>query len=754
MPRTFTPIGQLLLALLAATSAPASAQQPPDSIVADSVLLLEGLTVPIGRLRVGALPRASTPFAVQSLSGSRLGAGDLADALSTLPGVTLGSQTGSAAQSDLRVRGFTVSPVVGVPQSVSVFVDGVRVNEADASQVHLSLVPSAAIERVELLRGPVGAFGKNALAGAVNIVTARGAGSPFVEVEAHRGSYGSWRQTARGGGAVGSVDGFFAASRVREDGWRELEATEELSLFGKVGWLGERTDAWLSYTSESDSLEGPGPLPESWIRGGELPDDIVVPPSDRRRLQYTGGSGDAFRSRMHFLNSSVSRAVSDTWTLQATSFLRRVDFRQSNDNITEPDAQGITDIRSYGSTAQLSHEPHERLLLVLGAEVVHNRVDIEIRERPNRAFPDLVPATTELLRTNEDNFAGFAEAWWAVGPRLGLHASLRFDHTYLPVVDLLDPADSGENTFREFSGGVGMSADFGAGVGGFVGFARGFRAPVILEVSCADPEDPCQLPFELGPDPPLEPVVSDTWQAGIRFTRVRARAEVIGFWAEVHDDIFNIVDLETPTRGYFTNLERTRRVGTELIVEARPIGGAPGLSLSGTLGLTRATFQSSATLSAPFLSDDDDAEPEGQGGPVFRQTMPGEEELEPPAVEPGDRFPMVPAVSVGARVSYDLRDTGVELGLSRVGSQRLVGDESNDAPFADLDAYTLIDFGLEHRVTDAATAFVAVSNLLDASYARFGIISGNVRDTEARVERFLTPGRPREIRVGMRVRVQ
>jgi outer membrane cobalamin receptor len=36
---------------------------------------------------------------------------------------------------------------------VSVFVDGVRVNEADASQVHPSLIPSEAIERIELVRG-------------------------------------------------------------------------------------------------------------------------------------------------------------------------------------------------------------------------------------------------------------------------------------------------------------------------------------------------------------------------------------------------------------------------------------------------------------------------------------------------------------------------------------------------------------------------------------------------------------------------
>ena len=77
----------------------------------------------------------------------------------------------------------------------------------------------------------------------------------------------------------------------------------------------------------------------------------------------------------------------------------------------------------------------------------------------------------------------------------------------------------------------------GSGFNAFAGYGRGFRSPVILEVSCADPEDPCQLPFELGPDPPLLPVTSDTWQAGLRVGRQRFRGEAVGYWSEVENDI-------------------------------------------------------------------------------------------------------------------------------------------------------------------------------------------------------------------------
>ncbi len=720
-------------------------QEPDPPTPPDSVVALPELTVPIGRLRVGAVPATRTPFPVQTVRFDPEGDGPVASALGALPGVTLGNQTGSGGQPDIRVRGFTVSPVVGLPQSVSVFVDGVRVNEADASQVHLSLVPEAALERLDLLRGPVGAFGKNALAGALHLVTRRG-GDGSLEIEAEGGSFGSMAGFVRSGGRRGRYDALAVASYARSDGWRDVEASREISLFGKLGWRGTRTDAWLSYTLESDSLEGPGPLPESWIAGAPLPAGLAPVPSDRRRLQFTGGGGDAFRSRMHFVNGHVERQLSDVWSLQSTTYARVVDFRQSNDNVTEPDALGLTDIASFGSTAQLSYTPADGLLVLAGAEAVRNRVDIDIRELPNAAFPDVAPGTTERLRTDEDNLAGFAEVWWAPGPAFGIHASLRFDWTSLPVTDLLDPSDSGENTFRQLSGGVGISGDLGAGLGGFAGYGRGFRAPVILEVSCADPEDPCQLPFELGPDPPLRPVTADTWQAGIRWGRSRLRGELVGYWTEVHDDIFNVVDLETPTRGFFTNLDRTRRVGVELLAEGAPFAALAGLTLSGSLGWTRATFQSSATLSAPFVDEDDD-----DPLPLALQTRPGEGELDPPVVEPGDRFPMIPELSVTAGLEYAAGSTVVALDARWVGEQILVGDEGNDAPFGDLDAYTLLDARVE-RGLGRVTAFVAVSNVLDSDFSRFGILSRNVRSSARDVERFLTPGRPRAVRVGVRVR--
>jgi outer membrane receptor protein involved in Fe transport len=522
----------------------------------------------------------------------------------------------------------------------------------------------------------------------------------------------------------------------RAEGWRWLERSEELSLFGKLGWRGERTDAWLSYTFEADSLEGPGPVPESWLDGGVLPADITSPPSDRRRLQYTGGRGDAFRPRLHFLSGRVAHELSEGWSLIANSFGRFADFRQANDNISEPDALGLTDIASLGGTVQTLYRPSTRVQLTMGTEWTRNDVDIEIRERPNRSFPTLVEATTERLRTDEDNLAAFGDVWWALTPALSMYASARYDRVDLPVTDLLDPSDSGENVFSEISGGLGLSADLAAGVDVFAGYGRGFRAPVILEVTCADPTDPCQLPFELGPDPPLAPVKSDAWQAGVRLARSRVQASLVGYWTEVHDDIFNVIDETTPTLGYFTNLERTRRVGVEMLIAGAPLAALPGLDVTATLAWTRATFESEAELASPLVEDD----PPPPGTPPEGAVEVG----------PGDLFPMTPQLSGSLAVRYAMGASTLVVEGSWTGRQFLVGDEGNEEEFDRLASNTLLDVRVERRF-GAASAFFEVSNVLDSDYHAFGIIAENGRATVEEAERFLTPGLPRRLAVGLRM---
>src|SRR5579863_3278883 len=62
-------------------------------------------------------------------------------------GVTLNSSQGNPYQPDVNYRGFTASPLLGTPQGLSVFQDGVRVNEPFGDVVNWDLLAQSAIER-------------------------------------------------------------------------------------------------------------------------------------------------------------------------------------------------------------------------------------------------------------------------------------------------------------------------------------------------------------------------------------------------------------------------------------------------------------------------------------------------------------------------------------------------------------------------------------------------------------------------------
>lgn len=736
--------------ILILASAAGAAAQTPDTADArqDSVIPLEELRVEISRLRVGGVPLARAPLSAQVISGAELrqsGHLTVADALAQLAGVNIVDQVGSAFQPDVRVRGFAVSPIVGVPQSLSVFVDGVRVNEADASQVHFNLIPMDEVERVEVIRGPVGPFGRNTLAGALNIVTRRGQGPPSAEVELRGGYYEEVEGHARLDGEAGDFDYYLGGGYLRSDGWRQKNAAEQVQLFTKVGWRGEKTDLWVSYTFADDSIEGPQALPRSWLRGAPLPAEITDPPADRRRLQFTGGNGDYFAPRMHFLNSSLHRQLDERWGVQANAFGRFVDFEQFNDGLTEPNVLGLTDIASGGATVQLSHRRSADLVGTLGVEYVRNDVDIEIRELPNDRFPEIDPRgeQTERVGTEETNLGLYSEIWWAPGTRLSLYGSVRYDYVSIPFRDLLDPSQSGDNDFHQMTGAVGADLGLGEGFWTFGGYGRGFRAPVILEITCADPEDPCPLPFELGADPPLDAVKTDTWQVGLRYLgNAWVTGEIVGYWSEVYDDLFNVVDPERPTRGFFKNLDRTRRQGVELSLQSSPIDD---LAVDATFAWNRATFQSVATLAPPFF--------EGEEGDPTEEGDAAEPELL--EVQPGDRFPIVPDITFSLGVRY--RPGAWTLGLhgQYVGSQYLIGDESNTGRFGKLDPYFLLDGYVERRI-GPVSVYLRGLNLLDTAYETFGVISENIRTASGDeiIEPFLSPGRPFRLFGGIRYRLE
>lgn len=81
---------------------------------------------------------------------------------------------GNPFQPDLNFRGFTASPLLGTPQGLSVYMDGVRLNQPFGDVVSWDLIPRSVIGSIALMPGSNALFGLNTLGGALAIQTKDG----------------------------------------------------------------------------------------------------------------------------------------------------------------------------------------------------------------------------------------------------------------------------------------------------------------------------------------------------------------------------------------------------------------------------------------------------------------------------------------------------------------------------------------------------------------------------------------------------
>ncbi len=245
---------------------------------------------------------------------------DLADFMNrNFSGVTASESANNPFQLDINYHGFTASPLLGTPEGLSVYVDGVRVNESFGDTVNWDLIPQSAISTVTLMSGSNPVFGLNTLGGALSVKTKSGNDDPGTELEASGGSFGRRSFEATTGGAVGSFDYFVTGDYFDETGWRDRSPTRVYQGFGKVGWQTDTTDVDLSYTYADTSLFGNGATPESML-------------DYRREASYTP---DFTANHLSFVNLTGSQFLSDKLLLSGNAYYRHLATGAVNGNVND-----------------------------------------------------------------------------------------------------------------------------------------------------------------------------------------------------------------------------------------------------------------------------------------------------------------------------------------------------------------------------------------------------------------------------------
>lgn len=736
------------LALAALLIVAAQDPQPPTSAPPDPAppRVEESVdVVAVTPLHGSGLPRLSIPANVQVISLAT-GGGAFTDlgALLTrgLTTMQASEAQGGSFQPDVLFRGFGGSPLLGASEGLAVYVDGVRANEPFGDIVNWDAMPTAAMASLNVMAGSNPLFGLNALGGAVSVRTRDGFGARGARLTASAGSFDRYRTEGELGVVRGRAAAFVAGSWLDEAGWRDFSPSTVRRAFGKGSWRGDASAVDLAVSVASNDLLGNGTVPEPLL-------------AESRAAVFT--HPDRTDNDLTSLTVRFDRLATPTLRLETMAYLRRArigtlngdaaddddddDHEDAWDNDVEYDAalnRSRTASGSGGATVQAAWTRPVRGRA--NQAIVGGGVDAASSDFTFLSELGTLTATREAIGAGvfDDDSAVALDATTRTASafvtdtldataRLHLTASARANWTTVRLRDRIGVALNGDHAFARVNPSVGATFDVTPSLNVYASWAQSSRVPTPVELTCADPEDPCRLPNAFVSDPPLEQPVAATWEGGVRGAWTRASWNLSAFATDVDQDLIFVSSGRVRGAGHFENVDRTHRRGVEASGEWRT--GA--LTLWGTYTFQRATYGTDLGVLSP-------AHPEAEDGELL--------------VARGDTLPGVPAhvarVGVSARLSRALDVTATWRGQS---SQYLRGDEAN--LLDPVPAFAVVDAQARWRVGRRLSLVAQAVNLFDADYATFGVLgdASLLGDAYRDARRFVSPGMPRAAWLGAEV---
>jgi iron complex outermembrane receptor protein len=769
----------------AAIQANASGSEKLQAIVVTATAI-PGTTIDIDKI----------PGNVQVLSAADLtreGSASLTSALnSNLSSVNINDDLDDPFQPDILYRGFEASPVLGTPQGLAVYQNGVRINEAFGDTVNWDFFPDIAINQVELVSSsPV--YGLNALGGAISVTMKNGFTYQGADVELSGGSYGQRAVTAQFGGNSGAF-GFYVAGRALDwDGWRWFSDDRMRDLYAVLSAHTDTATLDLSFTRADNMMNGQGPSPVQQL-------------AVNRSLVFTGPQTNI--NTLDFVTLNGTLKVTDTWSLQSVLYYRQYAQTVSNGNTTnyetctntagilcQPDGvsplmnsagQTLPDIsdggtvfigendfesiNSWGRGGTLQATDNESILghdnqFTLGAAVDYastsfytgaqigvinsqllvlpSNLIVDTPENSPGAIANGDPVPVSVDSINK-NLGAYLTDTFSVTPDLAVTASGRYNIAHVDLADQLGTSLNGNNRFVHFNPAIGATYKILPTMTLYGGLSQNTRTPTASEIECSNPLTPCLLPTNLAGDPPnLHQVVAHTAELGLR-GKVPAVAGSGGgvswnlsvFRTLLEDDIFGIAT--SVSQGFFQNIGDTRRQGVEAGLNYR----ADSWSAYANYSFVEATFRSPLVVPSP--------------------SNPYQNALGDIQVEPGDHLPGIPDHRLKLGADYKIIPAWtVGAALNLVSSFYYVGDESNQ--LAPIPGYTTVNLHSTYKPVPHFDVFASINNLFNRKYATWGILSdptgigapgippNGVTNGPGVDNRFLSPAAPLEAFAGIRI---
>jgi len=720
----------------------------PTGVIAGESVKIDSIEVysPTALPSIG-LPVNDVPYAVQTVTGEEIreqpGVSIADYMVNNLEGVTVNEVGGNPYQLEINYRGYNATPIMGNPQGLSIYVDGVRQNMPFSNNVLWDTIPDFAIDDMQLVGGSNPVYGLNTLGGSLSLQTKSGRTFDKNAIEGSTGSWGRNTGLIESGGVSedNKYDYYAGYSYFQEDGWRKPSPSEVQQGFAKLGYEDEDTRIDLSYTGAHNSLVGNGMVPK-YLLGDDL--EGVHTLIDKTRSQYNQ------------VQLAGTEFLSDTLMASGNIYWRNLDQSTYNgdlndeyceeDDVGEEEGEGcdtLADVNenegvinrsttksdAYGVNGQLTFDEDlldRRNQFIFGAAFEYSKVNFE---QSSQDIATLDPsgffsgATAEKEQTS--GLTGktyttsiFATNNHALNDQWSINTAARYNYVDIRNEDTLNAEGgatslTGDHDFDRLNPSIGLTYTPTDTLSTYASYNEANRAPTSIELGCANPDNPCTLPTQMADDPPLEQVVAKTFEAGARgrftsFLNSNTSWNISGYSATNHDDILFIYTEANTTAGYFDNVEETTRKGIDVGLST----AFETWTISMNYNYVKAQYGTDLTLVSENNSSADD-------GAI--------------QVEDGDYLPNIPKHSFKLRTVYK-PDPAWHLGatMTAFSSSYMMGNENqeNDSSVnglqSEVPGYAVVNLDSEYKFSnmfDGWKIYAKVTNLFDNKYYTGGRIA-------------------------------
>jgi len=707
----------------------------------------------------------------------------------SLASVNVNDVQNNPFQPDVQYRGFTASPLLGLPQGLSVYLNGVRFNEPFGDTVNWDLFSLSALESITLYSGSNPIFGHNTLGGALSLVTKNGFDFEHNELSLQWGSFGQKQVNLQSGGNAENWAYYINANRYQEDGWRDGSPSEIKQLLINLSYRTSNLIADLFVAANDNKMIGNGAVPIALLSQQSSTAIYTQPDQTTTQMGMVGlnlqtnlSQNYSLTGNIYYRHNKIASINGDDSDYVPCMYSGGVTLCEGDDDEDESEDEpddaeletvifsgfdetiglsdltsinaeeidgtrntGTTDNSSFGFTAQLVRhnsftQGDNELVIGMGGDearvdfssdsefaILHNDTIEDDRSVSGIGLFDL--DSMVRLKANISHHYLYLLDTIEFDNELALSLAGRYNKTQIHMIDFMESGPGsldGLHNYHGFNHAIGLTYSGINNLALKTSYSQSSRTPSPAELSCADEEDPCKLPNGFVSDPPLEQVIVSTIEASVIYHQPNQHYSLTLYTSISDNDIIFQQAGVKPSQGYFVNFDKTKRQGIELTSLFR----MNNYRLSANYNFLDATFESA------FIS----FSPVNPLGPN-RQ------------VSPGDTIPGQPKHQIKLSIDREFNDNlniGGEFSYSSAQFYR--GDEANENE--QIAGHSIVNLYLNYAITPQLELSFRLDNLFDRQYFTFGTYGESEEVLEEIYPdissvKFVGPAKPRAFAVAL-----